>query len=74
VVRETNGVLRSYGWERWSPVAGLLFVLFFVIAIVTTPDTGETNREILEHYTDEVNRRNDMILTFLFAAAALAFV
>jgi hypothetical protein len=27
-------------------VAGLLYVLLFVIAIVTTPDTGETNREI----------------------------
>jgi hypothetical protein len=34
----------AYGWERWSPVAGLLYVLLFVIAIVTTPDTGETNR------------------------------
>jgi hypothetical protein len=63
----------AYGWERWSPVAGLLYVLLFVIAIVTTPDTGETNREILEHYADEGNRRNDIILTFLFAAAALAF-
>jgi hypothetical protein len=62
------------GWERWSPVAGLVYVLLFLIAIVTTPDTGETNREILEHYADDGNRGNDMILTFLFAAAALAFV
>lgn len=55
-------------------MAGLLFVLLFVIAIVTTPDTGEANREILEHYADEGNRRNDIILTFLLASAALAFV
>jgi hypothetical protein len=66
--------MNAHGWERWSPVAGLLYVALFVIAIVTTPDTGETNREILEHYADEGNRRNDMILTFLLAPAALAFV
>ena len=58
----------------WSPIAGLLYVALFAIAIVTTPDTGETNREILEHYADEGNRRNDIVLTFLLAAADLAFV
>lgn len=63
-----------YRWERWSPIAGLLYVVLFVVAIVTTPDTGETNREILEHYAVEGNRRNDIILTFLLATAALAFV
>jgi hypothetical protein len=52
----------------------VLYVALFVIAIVTTPDTGETNREILEHYADEGNRRNDLVLTFFLAAAALAFV
>jgi hypothetical protein len=66
--------MNAHGWERWSPIAGLLYVALFVIAIVTTPDTGETNREILEHYADAGNRRNDIILTFLLAAAALAFV
>jgi hypothetical protein len=63
-----------YRWERWSPIAGLVYVVLYAIAIATTPDTGDTNREILEHYTDEGNRRNDMILTFLLAAAALAFL
>ena len=63
-----------YRWERWSPIAGLLYVVLFAVAIVTTPDTGESNREILDHYADEGNRRNDIILTFLLAAAALAFV
>jgi len=63
-----------YRWERWSPIAGLLYVVLFAVAIFTTPDTGESNREILEHYADDGNRRNDIILTFLLAAAALAFV
>jgi hypothetical protein len=63
-----------YRWERWSPIAGLLYVALFVIAILTTPDTGESNREIVEHYADEGNRRNDIVLTFLLAAAALSFV
>ena len=71
---ETEGTTKAYGWERWSPVSGLLYVVLFVIAVVTTPDTGETNREILEHYADEGNRRNDIILTALLAPAALAFV
>lgn len=66
--------MNAYAWERWSPAAGLLYVVLFVIAILTTPDTGETNREILEHYADEGNRRNDIILTALLAPAALAFV
>jgi hypothetical protein len=66
--------MNAYAWERWSPAAGLIYVVLFVIAILTTPDTGETNREILEHYADEGNRRNDIILTALLAAASLAFV
>ena len=61
-------------WERWSPVAGLLYALLFVIAIVTTPDTGETNREIVAHYADDGNRTNDIVLTMLLAAASLAFI
>jgi hypothetical protein len=71
---EGEPTMKSSGWERWSPLAGLLYVALFVIAILTTPDAGETNREIVEHYADEGNRRNDMILTVLLAAAALAFV
>jgi hypothetical protein len=71
---EHEPTMRTSGWERWSPLAGVLYVVLFVIAILTTPDTGETNREIVDHYADEGNRRNDIVLTALLAAAALAFV
>jgi hypothetical protein len=74
ITSETQPAMKTSGWERWSPLAGVLYVVLFVIAIVTTPDAGETNREIVEHYADEGNRRNDIILTALLAAAALAFV
>mgnify|MGYP001343375132 CR=1 FL=1 len=62
-------------WQRWSPLAGVLFAVLFLAALgVSGGGPGETPEEVAEWYADEGNRAAAFLVFFLFAAAALAFL
>jgi hypothetical protein len=64
----------GFRWERWSALAGVLFVAFFVIGIALSGDTGDTPSKVEAYYADSGNRAKEIAAFFLFAAACLAFV
>jgi len=61
-------------WERLAALAGLAFVVLYVLAFTLGIEVGESDREILEHYGDSGERAKEVVAFFLIAAAALAFV
>jgi hypothetical protein len=61
-------------WERLAAVAGLAFVVLFVVAFALGIEVGASDREILDHYADSGNRAKEVVAFFLIAAAALAFL
>jgi hypothetical protein len=61
-------------WERWTALAGLVYVVLFVVAFSLGIEVGPSDREILEHYEDSSARAKEVVAFFLIAGAALAFV
>jgi len=62
---------------RWSPAAGIVFVILWIIAFAITgssPDSGDSNAKILAYYADSGHRTRDIAGLFLVLAAALFFV
>ena len=64
----------GFRWERWSAVAGVLFVALFVIAIAISGNTGDTPAEVRDFYADDGNQAKTFAAFFLLGAAGLAFV
>jgi hypothetical protein len=60
------------GWQRWSPVSGILFVALFAVAVVVLGSTGDTPEEVREYYADNEGR----VFTsfFILVASALALL
>jgi hypothetical protein len=61
-------------WERWAALAGLAYVVLYVVAFSLGIEVGPSDREILEHYADESARAKEIVAFFLIAGAALAFL
>jgi hypothetical protein len=62
-------------WQRWSPLAGVAFTLFFLAALgVSGSGPGDTPAELTDWYGDEGNRGAAFLVFFLLAAAALSFL
>ena len=61
-------------WERLVALAGLAFVVLFVVAFALGIEVGASDREILDHYGDSGNRAKEGVAFFLIAAGALAFL
>jgi hypothetical protein len=59
---------------RWAALAGLAFVVLYVVAFSLGIGVGPSDAEILEHYADSGARTKEAIAFFLIAGAALAFV
>jgi hypothetical protein len=68
--------MASSRWARWSPLSGVLFVALYMVgfALMSSPDTKDSDMKILAHYAKSGNRRDD-VMAFLFVlAAALVFI
>lgn len=59
---------------RWAALAGLAYVVLYVIAFSLGIEVGPSDREILEHYADSGSRTKEVVAFFLIAGAALLFV
>ena len=64
----------DFRWERWSAVAGVLFVALFAVALALSGNTGNTPAEVQEWYADDGNQIKQIIAWFLYVASALAFL
>jgi hypothetical protein len=63
--------------ERWSPVAGIAFVVLFVVGAAlmdTSPDAGASNSEILGFYGDDGNQLKLECAALVLTAAGVLFV
>ena len=64
------------GWlrSRWDWMSGVVFVVLFVVAFLTTGDSGDTPAELRDFYADSGNRTKEFVAFFVFLAAMLAFL
>jgi magnesium-transporting ATPase (P-type) len=59
-------------WERLAALAGLAFVVLYVVAFALGIEVGDSDREILDYYGDSGNRAKEVVAFFLIAGAALS--
>jgi hypothetical protein len=61
-------------WERLAALAGLSFVVLYVVAFSLGIEVGDSDREILAYYANSGHRAKEIVAFFLIAGAALALV
>lgn len=61
-------------WERWAGVAGIAFVVLYVVGFAVGGEPPDTDAAIAARYADSGERALELTAFFLIAAAALAFV
>jgi hypothetical protein len=66
--------VHGFRWERWSALAGILFVALFVVALALTGNTGDTPSEVQKWYADDRNQTQAIVAWFIWVASALAFL
>jgi hypothetical protein len=68
--------MNAINWRRWWPVTGILFVAFYIVglALISSPDSGDTDAQILAHYAKRSNRVDDFIAFFLILGAVLLLI
>jgi hypothetical protein len=67
--------MTTFRWERFGALAGIAYVVLFLIAIAVSGEgAGDTNAEITRYYADEGNRNTDIAGFFLLIAAGLMFI
>ena len=66
--------MRGISWERLAGLTAVVFVGLYVVAFALGIEVGESDREILDHYSDNGNRVQEAVAFFLIAAAALMLV
>ena len=59
-------------WGRLGALAGLAFVVLYVVAFALGIEVGDSDREILDYYEDIGNRAKEGVAFFLIAGAALS--
>jgi hypothetical protein len=64
----------SFRWERWSALAGVLFVALFAVALALSANTGDNPSEVQQWYAHSGNRTKEFVAWFLYIAAAIAFL
>ena len=52
-------------WERLAALAGLAFVVLYVVAFALGIEVGDSDREILDYYGDSGNRAKEVVATAL---------
>ena len=64
------------GWERWGPIAGIVFVVLFVVGVslINTPDSDEPLAKFKEFYDDAGNRAQVIISAYLLILSGIFFL
>ena len=58
-------------WERLAALAGLSFVVLYVVAFSLGIEVGDSDRKILDYYANSGHRAKEIVAFFLIAGAAL---
>jgi hypothetical protein len=61
-------------WERWSALAGVLFVALFAVALALSSNNDNSPQELANWLADRGNRTQQFVSWFLYIASALAFL
>jgi hypothetical protein len=64
-------------WERWGPALGILTPLLWAVAFVIgngSPDTNDSNAEIVAWYGSSSHQHRQIIAFFLFLAGVVCFI
>jgi magnesium-transporting ATPase (P-type) len=64
----------GFRWERWSALAGVLFVALFAIALALSGNTGGNPDEVTKWYADDGNQTKQFVAWFLYIGSAIAFL
>jgi hypothetical protein len=64
----------GFRWERWSALAGVLFVALFAVALALSANSNDDPTELANWLADSGNRNQQFVAWFLFIASALAFL
>jgi hypothetical protein len=68
-------MMQADPWQRWSPLAGVAYVILFLVALGVSGDgPGDTPEEVTRYFADDGNRSAEFFVFFLLIAAALAFL
>jgi hypothetical protein len=64
------------GWERWGPIAGIAFVVLFVVGVslINTPESDEPLAKFKEFYDDAGNRAQVIISAYLLILSGIFFL
>ena len=74
----TNGVTMAGQWERWAPLAGIIFVVlmftgtFFVAYPI--PAANAPQQQIADYLTDSGTHTRNIIGAYMWVVGALAFL
>jgi hypothetical protein len=62
-------------WDRWGPIAGIVFVVLFVagLLVINLPDTDDPLTKIKAFYDDGGNRAQILISMYLLVLSAVFF-
>jgi hypothetical protein len=61
-------------WERLAALAGLAFVVLYVVAFSLGIEVGDSDQKILAYYANSGHRTKEIVAFFLISGAALALV
>jgi hypothetical protein len=64
----------GFRWERWSALAGVLFVALFSVALALSGNSGDNPGEVQRWYADDGNLTKQFVAWFLYVGSALAFL
>ena len=64
--------MRRISWERLAALAGVAFVVLYVLAFALGIEVGDSDREIRDYYADSGNRDKELVAFFFIAGAALS--
>jgi hypothetical protein len=63
-------------WERWGPIAGIVFVVLFVVglSLYDLPSSDDSVAKITSYYNDGGNRAQIIVASYLLWFAGLFFL
>jgi DNA-binding transcriptional ArsR family regulator len=64
----------GFRWERWSALAGVLFVALFMLGIALSNNSGDTTAKLQNYYADSGHRTREFVAFFLIIGAGLVDV
>src|SRR5438128_7075137 len=67
--------MRNARSDRWGPIAGIVFVVLFFVAIslIDIPAGDDSTKKITDFYNDGGDRAKIIISTYLFVLAGVFF-